>query len=366
MSAPAVVVDTWYGPELAARLTATATADDVLARLPNPARTLAARSGVARALLLLVVARGAVLVTTNPAAGTRTLVAVGGVAARRRLVLLEYIAHPPAGGGRLAPLRRVLFTVLRRGLLPRTLLAAQVLTEGERAACATSHGIPVGRFHHVPWPARSTSGTALPERVDGGRRVLCSGRRTDWETFAGAAADAGWEVTAVCAADDAERVHRLLDPVGARVLVEVPQEQHAAEVRAATAYVVAVPETGASIGQVRVMNAADAGTPLVVSRVAGVADYVDPSCAVLVEPGDPAALRAAVDALLADPARQRALREALVTRSGGRGMPEYLDEVAALVARHTGGRATARGSGPRPAVGSPDAPSRPGTGSATT
>lgn len=356
MSPAAVVVDTWYGPELAARLDRTATAEDVLARRPAPLRALAARSGVLRALVLLAATRGAVLVTTNPAPGTRTLVTVAGLLGRRRLVLLEYIAHPPAAGGRLAVVRRAAFTVLRRVLLPRTLLAAQVLTDGERAACAASHGIPAERFHHVAWPARSTSGTELPERVDGGRRVLCSGRRTDWETFGAAASGAGWDVTAVCAAADAQRVHQLLDPVGARVLVEVSQAEHAAEVRAATTYVVAVPETGASIGQVRVMNAADAGTPLVVSRVAGVADYVDATCAVLVEPEDPAALRAAVDALLADPARQRALRLALITRSGGRGMAEYLDDVAGLVARHTGARATARASDGHPSAGNEPGP----------
>lgn len=332
---PRVVVDSWYGDELATRLPDALPADALLARLPISGVRLADRCGTVRAVALLVLARGALLVTTNPSPGARTLVAIEGVLGRRRLVVLEYIAQPPGSGSRTGWLRWLKFTMLRRVLLPRALVVAQVLTAAERRGCAESHGIPEERFHHIAWPTRSTADGAVPERVFGGRRVLCSGRRVDWDTFARAATNAGWTVTAVCTAADAARVHRLLDPLGARVLTEISQTDHAVEVRAASVYVVSVPETGASIGQVRVMNAADAGTPLVVSRVAGVTDYVDQTCAVLVEPGDPDALRVEVDALLADLDRQRTLSEALLTRAGGRTMSEYLDEIAALVARHT-------------------------------
>lgn len=330
-----VVVDSWYGHELAARIPTALPADGLLDQLPGPLARLATRSGTLRALALILLARGAMIVTTNASPGARTLITVGGLLGMRRLTLLEYIAHPPGVGTEKGALGRLVFTALRRVLLPRALVAAQVLTAAERRSCAASHGIPEARFYYIPWPSRLSTELALPERVDGGVRVLCSGRRVDWDTFASAAQGAGWCITAICVADDAAHVHQLLDPLHARVLTDISQADHASEVRSATIYVVPLPETGASIGQVRVMNAADAGTPLVISRVAGVADYVDETCAVLVEPGDPAALRAEIEALLADTARQRLLRMALFSRAGIRGMSEYLDEVAALVAGQT-------------------------------
>ena len=312
-----VVADSWYAAELAERLPGVVTAESMVPRRLPP---------ILRALALVArTDRDDVVVTTNPSPGTRTLIAATGLLGRGNLVLLEYIAHPPSG------VRRIAFHVLRRVLLPRALTAAQVLTEAERDRCARSHGVSLDVFRFVPWPGRSEPGGGFPGTDSNGRRVLASGRRTDWATVLAAAGDADWDVTAVCTRADGPDVRARAGR--ATVLVDISADEHAEQVRLADVYVVALPETGASIGQIRIMNAADAGTALVISDVTGVTSYVDDTCAVLIPPADPDALRGAVDALLDDPARRATMARALFDRGSTRTMTDYLSDVAALVRR---------------------------------
>jgi len=160
--------------------------------------------------------------------------------------------------------------------------------------------------------------------------VVASGRRVDWTAFFAAAAGSDWRIRVVCTGADLPMVRELARQAGVAPVVrsDIPADEHQREVAAATVYVIAVPETGASIGQIRVMNAVEAGVPIVASDVLGLRDYLDDESAKLVPPGDAAALRAAVDGLLADPDRRDALRKA-----GGRGdtMTGYLAEIRALV-----------------------------------
>ncbi len=313
-----VVADSWYadGVDEWTRL------DDVV---PPRWRRLVDRSSVARGVALTLAARRAdVVVTTNPSPGATVAIALMGLLGLRRLVLLEYIVHPPAWS---RPVHRVYFVVLRRLLLRRSLLRAQVLTSGEVADYATSHRLPAARFAFVPWPGRYDD--APVGEPAAGRRVLASGRRTDWSTFFAAARGTDWEVRAVCSADDLAEVTVLTQGTDAVVRHEITADEHQAEVGAATVYVIPLAETGASIGQIRVMNAAQAGVAVVASRVRGLVDYVDDASAALVRPGDAEALRAAVDALLDDPQRRRRLRDA--ARRRGVTMAEYRHELVALV-----------------------------------
>jgi glycosyltransferase involved in cell wall biosynthesis len=59
-----------------------------------------------------------------------------------------------------------------------------------------------------------------------------------------------------------------------------------------------------------VLEALASGTPVVASRVGGIPEQVTEQTGVLVEPGDPAALAAAIEPLLADPGRRAQMGEA--------------------------------------------------------
>jgi hypothetical protein len=314
-----IVADSWY----AEGVDGWTPLEDVV---PARWRPLVARSSVARGVALALAARrSAAVVTTNPSAGASVAIALMGLLGLRRLVLLEYIVHPPTWR---RPVHRLHFVVLRRVLLGRALLWAQVLTRSEIDGCAASHRLPADRFRFIPWPGRfddAPVGAVVP-----GRRVLASGRRSDWATFFAAARDAGWDVRAVCSAEDLAEVESLAAGTSAVVRHEISAQEHHQEVAAATVYVIPLPETGASIGQIRVMNAAQAGVPVVATAVRGLADYVDDTCAVTVPPGDPAALRAAVDALLDDPSRRERLRDA--ARHRGATMQDYRETLSDLVA----------------------------------
>ncbi|ADG76708.1 Glycosyl transferase group 1 OS=Tsukamurella paurometabola (strain ATCC 8368 / DSM / CCUG 35730/ CIP 100753 / JCM 10117 / KCTC 9821 / NBRC 16120 / NCIMB 702349 / NCTC 13040) OX=521096 GN=Tpau_0054 PE=4 SV=1 [Tsukamurella paurometabola] len=315
-----IVADSWYAPHLRGAVAL----DDLL---PRPVRSAAARSGLLRGLLLAAAGlRADAVVTTNPSPGAAICLALYGLLGRRRVVLLEYIVHPPSG--RFGRLR---FTVLRKLLLRRALLRAQVLTDAEVPAYAALHGVGPDRFEVVRWPARFDETPAPALRA--GRVVVASGRRTDWDTFLRAADGADWDVRVVCTGADLAAVQSLAPP-SATVLHDISADENQAVVNQATVYVIPVPETGASIGQIRVMNAGQAGVPVVASDVSGFAGYLDQEVAVLVPPGDPAALRAAVDALLDDPARREGLRSAARARGGT--MDEYLTRIDELAHRGAG------------------------------
>jgi glycosyltransferase involved in cell wall biosynthesis len=59
-----------------------------------------------------------------------------------------------------------------------------------------------------------------------------------------------------------------------------------------------------------VLESLACGTPVVASRVGGIPEQLCEDTGVLVEPGDPAALASAIDALLADPERRARMASA--------------------------------------------------------
>lgn len=294
-------------------------------RVPGLLRPALDRVGVLRGAALVLAGRNAdAIVTTNPSRGATTCTFICGLLGLRKLILLEYIVHPP---GDRDVLRRAWFGLLRRRLLGRALIRAQVLSEWEAGVYPAMHRIPSDRFEVLRWPGRFDD-SPMPA-LNGGRRVLASGRRTDWSTFFAASDGADWDLRAICTAADLPSVQRLA--VGRTVAIrhDIPADEHQAEVDEATVYVIPVAETGASIGQIRVMNAAQAGVPTVVSDVKGLRGYVDDTCAVVVPPGDPTAIRDAVDALLDDPGRREALR--LAARRRGGTMSDYVEAIGGLV-----------------------------------
>jgi len=95
--------------------------------------------------------------------------------------------------------------------------------------------------------------------------------------------------------------------------------------REAAVSVLPMYDAGISQGHVRLCEAVDAGVAVVASRVRSLDGYVeDGRTALLVAPGDPEALRAAVDGLLSEPVGRERLARAAFERAGAWTWADYL------------------------------------------
>jgi glycosyltransferase involved in cell wall biosynthesis len=319
-----VLADTWYTAHLSPSYV------PLQPRLqhcfPGPLVRAARRSGVIRGLLIFALARSydAVILGAH-APGTGTVVLLEALFRhRRRIVLLEFI-HGQAVGWR-RRLYPVWFTLIRRPALRRVLLLAHTLTAFERERYARLYGLPRDQLAFVPWPLRFASDRLPPLMPDENATVLCSGRAAcDWETVFRAAQSAAWPLTVVCSASDLPRVERLNLCGRARVLSEISADEHQTLVSTAAVYILCLRETDASAGQVRLMTAVRSGTPVVATLVWGLESYArDGVTALVVNPGDAAALGTRVAELLSDPARRERLRSDAFAYAGRWTMEQYV------------------------------------------
>lgn len=322
-----VVGDCWY-----AEVVSGVTPLDAAAAHWPPMLRWFLRLAIFRGVALFRHARSGVIVTTYAGLASKVCLLLCALTGRRRVVLLEFIVQIPTATEHSPRRRQTLRRMIeagRRFVLARSMARAQVLAETDIETYSSWLHLPAERFRLIRWPQRSEVGAWGP--LVGGRTVLASGRRVDWATVIDAAVGTDWDLVLVCSAQDAEEVAERCRRcrVEATVHVEISQAAHRDLVAAATVYVIAVPETGTSIGQIRVMNAVDAGAPLVVSDVVGLHGYIDDSTAALVPPGQPTRLRTAICALLDDPERRDSLRRA--ARDQARyTMDDYLREVSEL------------------------------------
>jgi hypothetical protein len=249
---------------------------------------------------------------------------------RRKLVALQFIVHPDRGR-----LRDRVWDRLDVWAVRRALLAGLVLTPDEQQACVARYALPAERFPYVPWPHRMAAAGELPP-APAAPLVLSTGRAfCDWPTLFAAARGAGWPLTVVCSAEDRAEVDRLNGDGRATVLSEIPAHEHAELLRSATLLVVAMHEQNVSQGHVRLMDAADAGVPVVISDTRALREYVVAGeTAVLVPPGDAAALRAAVDRLMTDGAERERIRHAAFERSHGWMSQDHLEAVGDILFTH--------------------------------
>ncbi len=306
-----MLVDGYYGPYLDFDDFA-----DVLRRAPAPVARIAAIGPLRGVLLFLESLRRPAVVVVRVDPGWRALLLLRAVLGRRpKLVVLQFLLLPgPAHGWR----RRadLLWRRVDRWAVPRAVRTACVLTAWEAREYADHYGLDPVRVRHVPWPWRDDRAAPVPAyAADGG--VLAGGRAfCDWATLSGAAAGADWPLTIVCAGADRAAVSALPWPAGATVHSDVAPGEYLRLLGASALAVFAMTDGHISQAQIRLMHACDAGVPVVASDVAGLAGYVvGGETAVLVPPGDPVALRRAVDDLLAAPQRRRALRDAALARA---------------------------------------------------
>ncbi|WP_249009126.1 glycosyltransferase [Conexibacter sp. DBS9H8] len=305
---PRVIADGWYswvgqpdGPHPWTALTA------VLARLPEPVARWLPAAGWRRGLVLAGLSGWADAVAVNRYdPGWRTLLISRALLGRRRkLVVLQFFDHPPRGWtGRL--IARV-----ESWALGRSLAVAQVLTPAERAVYPSRFGLEPDRFVLIPFAARVSEVGTPPPRPRAAGPVLAAGRaHCDWETLFAAAAGRGWDLEVVVGAADRVRVEALnaQTRAGAHISVELDADTVSALLDRATISVIAVTDGLVGRGHIRLAAATDAGAAIVASDVRSLEGYVRAGVtAELVPPGDPLALRQAVEGLLAAPERRAAL-----------------------------------------------------------
>jgi hypothetical protein len=319
----------WYaemlGPPFAA-------VEDVLrARLPERIVRLVMSVGVLRGVALGVLAsRVAAVGVIKNTPGVLVALAIAAVRpGRSRLVLLEFIRRPLPRRAWKRALYQARFRLVERPLVRRGMAAGQVLTEMELDAYPALYGISGSRLRLVPWALRA-GGEELPEpRMGPELGVLSSGRTScDWETLFTAAAGCPWPLTVVCAPHDLARINALNRDGRARVSCEVSSEDYRDLLRASGAYALVLREEGSSAGHGRLRAAVDAGVPVVASRVRALEGYVeDGETALLVPPGDPEALRSAIDAVLEDRQLAMQLREGAVEHARRWTYADYFDAV---------------------------------------
>jgi hypothetical protein len=274
-------------------------------------------------------ARGAALLRLEP--GFATALVLAAVFGGASIVVVELIPNRPPRSAVKRALAKSWFRLVERPAMRRALRAGHALSEPESVALAARYGLARTAFPVVQW-ALCRTGTAevVPASTRSG--VLASGRAAcDWETLF-AAASPDWQLTVVCGSAERTRVEALNRGGVARVLSEVSRAEHDRLMRAAAVFAMPLVDDGLSAGQVRLMTATELATPVVTTRVATLAGYVgDGETAIAIDPGDIAALRGAVESLLADPERRDEIARGALARARARTYADYFAELRAMV-----------------------------------
>jgi glycosyltransferase involved in cell wall biosynthesis len=268
------------------------------------------------------------LVVRGTGRGVKWLALLSALSGRRRLVLIETIPVHRTRLQRLAS-RFVVYPALRRSVI-----AAQTMTQWERDALETSLALEPGSVVTITSPRLSTVRRPVEYIASDRRFVVASGRAAcDWPTFFEAIVGMSWSTIVVCSRADMAEVTRLARrAVTCEVMCELTPEAHDAVLRTARVYVLPLREHHHSVGQMRLMDAASAGAPVVVSRVRGVETYVSPgTTADVVPPGDAAALRDAIDSLYWDTTRAARYVQAAQSHAAGWTQDDYRRELVAFI-----------------------------------
>jgi len=183
------------------------------------------------------------------------------------------------------------------------------------------NGVDVGLFSPGEQPARDVP--QLVFAAQGGR----ANEFKDFPTLRAALGRLGRPVEALAIGDPAPGEERIGQAV-VKSLGVVSPEEVARCLRVANLY---VHPSRADTFPTGVLEALASGTPVVASRVGGIPEQVTQETGVLVEPGDPAALAAAIESLLDDRDRLERMGRAAAADARERfSLDRQLDAYAAL------------------------------------
>jgi hypothetical protein len=327
---PGPLVDTWYG----SLVPGVESFPEWMNELPGPLRRLGWRLGAVRgALMFAASTRHEVFAMIRTDPGWRSLLLLRALLGRRRkLVALQFIHHAGERRGAGRWVDRA-WAPVDRWATRRALRFGQVLTAREREAYAEAYGMAPERFVLVPWPRRTEPVPGAGAKPAAPDLVVCGGRAfCDWPTLFAAARGSSWRLTVVCTAADLAEVQRLNRPAVAKVRCDLPPEEWLALLVGAAVAVVCVHEAGVSQCHVRIQQANDAAVPVVATATASLDGYVLPGeTALTVAPEEPAALREAVDRVLAEPALRARLRDRAAEHSREWAGPAYLQAISDLI-----------------------------------
>jgi glycosyltransferase involved in cell wall biosynthesis len=253
-------------------------------------------------------ARGGPVVAWQPLAGA--LAGLLRLGPRPPLVVLNPLLRPGPDGGRM---QRFALAGLRR---------ADHVVLFSRAAIpvAVDLGLARERVSFVPLGVRARRQLPVPP----GAALLAAGRdERDWPTLAAAADGLGAEVWVV-------GPKAVAGPPNLRVLPPVDRAGFLDLLERSAALVVPIFPTGRSAGQLAVLDAMSVGRAVVATAGAGLEDYVSDETGRLVPPADPAALRAAMEQVLAPGAAASLGAAALARAHGPLSLTRFATAIAAV------------------------------------
>ncbi|MGO9897703.1 MAG: glycosyltransferase [Bryobacteraceae bacterium] len=225
---------------------------------------------------------------------------------RRPLVLLDVEWYSSHGSGWRAALSRWLHHRMSKGAA-----RIQVFCRVEAGNYARRFNVPEERFVWIPYCTSLPDGTGQDSvREETERSFAFSGglHHRDYKTLFSAIEDLPLELHV---AAPREAVENLAVPSNVRLLGVIPPADYWRELRASQMVILSLePNHTRCPGVITYVAAMARGKCVVVNEPAGSPDYIDDGHTGFIVPSsDPAALRALVAALLADPERMRAVGE---------------------------------------------------------
>ena len=180
------------------------------------------------------------------------------------------------------------------GVIARRCLGLLTNSSAEINTMSERYRIPVDHLVFVPLNS-TLADAALSEKDDG--YILSAGRTLrDYPTLIKATEDMKVPVHIVCGTTDV-----FPDPLPSHITIyrELSLPDYINAIARCSLLVLPLQPTGRSTGQVVMLDAMALGKPVIVSHLAGTVDYIrHGENGLLVPPGDPVALRSAIQALL--------------------------------------------------------------------
>lgn len=214
--------------------------------------------GYLRGVAIFVLGRRARLFLVNYGKAARVLILLEAFTGKRRVVLLDLIRPTPSS------LRTLILRLVDAPSMRRAVRQVHVFTKFEVDEYSSLFGLARERIVFIHFPMLGALPAQPPQiKAVGGRRVFASGRAAcDWPTLFRAANGADCELTVVCGASDAAAVEALNDG-RARIFVDIRRSEHDRLLAESDVMALALYESYASSGHVRISGAIQLGVPVV-------------------------------------------------------------------------------------------------------